>query len=57
MQDYPDQLTEAMRNLLSDEQERHQMGQVAKQKAQKLTWQHSANQMQKMLSVVEESRS
>ncbi|HEY9778077.1 MAG TPA: glycosyltransferase family 1 protein [Planktothrix sp.] len=53
----PAQLLEAMRNLLGDEQERHQMGQVAKQKAQKLTWQHSANQMRKMLSVVEESRS
>jgi glycosyltransferase involved in cell wall biosynthesis len=53
----PKQLLEAMMQLLSNEMERHQMGQVAKQKAQKLTWQHSANQMQQMLSVVEESRS
>ncbi|MGH9552107.1 MAG: glycosyltransferase family 4 protein, partial [Terriglobales bacterium] len=53
----PDQLLDAIIQLLSDDVERRNMGQVAKQKAQKLTWQHSANQMQSMLSTVEESRS
>jgi glycosyltransferase involved in cell wall biosynthesis len=53
----PQQLLSAMIQLLGDDMERHHMGQVAKQKAQKLTWLHSADQMQSMLSLVEESRS
>jgi len=55
--EHPQQLLSAMLELLGDDMERHNMGQIAKQKAQKLTWQHSANQMQSMLSMVEDSRS
>jgi len=52
----PEQLLKAMREFLADDIEWRNMGLIAKQKAQKLTWLNSANQMQSMLSKIEKSR-
>jgi glycosyltransferase involved in cell wall biosynthesis len=52
----PEQLLDSMRKLLADDVEARHMGSVAKRKAQKLTWQNSANQMQSMLSMIQQSR-
>jgi glycosyltransferase involved in cell wall biosynthesis len=53
----PDQLLRSMQQLFEDEHEWRNMSCVAKQKSQKLTWLNSANQMQSMLTLIEETRS
>jgi len=52
----PEQLTQAIRQVLSDETERHRLGKSALERAQQFTWQRSAIQMQKMLTAVEQSK-
>lgn len=51
-----EQLTQALFDIVRDEVERHNMGQVARQKALQLTWQRSAEQMQTMLERVAQNR-
>lgn len=53
----PQQLYNAMAELLADDVEWRNMAQVAKEKAQRLTWQNSATQMQSMLTLIEDERS
>jgi glycosyltransferase involved in cell wall biosynthesis len=52
----PQQLLSAMQQIISDEQDRRHMAQTARQKAQKLTWENSAQQMQTMLSTIEKTK-
>jgi glycosyltransferase involved in cell wall biosynthesis len=49
----PDRLTPALRQILSDEDGRRKMAEIALAKAQQLTWQKSAQQMQTMLATLE----
>jgi glycosyltransferase involved in cell wall biosynthesis len=53
----PEQLLAAMQHLLEDDVDWRDMGNVARKRAEKLTWQNSATQMQSMLSTIEDRRS
>jgi glycosyltransferase involved in cell wall biosynthesis len=53
----PAQLHDSMLRMLSNDEERREMGQTALRKAEALTWQHSAQQMQSMLAAVQTGRS
>ena len=48
----PEQLTQALKQILSDEVKRQRMGQIALEKVRLLSWQRSARQMQEMLTAV-----
>jgi len=52
----PDQLITTLQHILSDETKRRHMGQVALERARRLTWQHSADQMQALLAEVAQAR-
>jgi glycosyltransferase involved in cell wall biosynthesis len=53
----PAQLHEAMLRILSMPEERKKMAEKALRRAEALTWQHSASQMQSMLTAVQAARS
>lgn len=48
----PEQLTQALRQMLGDEEGRHQMAEIALAKAKQFTWQRSGQQMQAMFAAV-----
>ena len=52
----PSQLTQALGQILRDKEERQRLGQIALERAQELTWQRSAGQMQDLLATVERAR-
>ena len=50
----PDQLTQALRQILSDEEGRCRMAEIALASARQFTWQRSAQQMQAMLAKLDQ---
>jgi glycosyltransferase involved in cell wall biosynthesis len=48
----PEQLTQALRQMLGDQDGRHKMAEIALAKAKQFTWQKSAQQMQAMFATV-----
>lgn len=50
----PEQLTDALRQILREQQKQQHLGKVALERARKFSWERSATQMQQMLAILEQ---